>query len=125
MSIKNITQIFPLHSSSRFAHWRMLSLILFGVMLGSLLLSFYFVYNYVYRTIDAADAVVSLNSSLNDTLDIATFSKFETALTLKQQLASSTITLRYPFSYADNDVSTSSPRSSSTIVNKLNTRPSH
>ena len=82
MSIK---EKFHFTAPGRFALWRIINFATFGLMGGSLLLSSYFIYNYIYRTLDAANAVIVLNSNIDyGSIDVAAYDTVEQKLHLKQ-----------------------------------------
>ncbi len=96
---KKLLSHFPLQVAGRFGVWRLVSLLVFGFLAGSFLVSSYFVYNHIFHTLDAATTIVALNASLNDTIDVANFIKAEKMLQQKQSVSLLPPIIRFPFNY--------------------------
>ncbi len=59
--LKKSSRLFP---TGTYIGWRILSIVLFGGMLASFIISSYFIYQYIYRALEDANTIIVLNSSL-------------------------------------------------------------
>jgi hypothetical protein len=72
----NINQIFD--SGGKYAHWRIVSILIVGIMIGSALFTANFVYNNIYITLSNANTIIALSSSLGiDAVDVKNYNLAE------------------------------------------------
>lgn len=65
-----------LRRPSAYTVWKIISMILIGLMIGSVIVSSYFIYSHVYRTLSDANTIIILNSStLIDDVNLTGFEK--------------------------------------------------
>ncbi|HLD61069.1 MAG TPA: hypothetical protein VJA27_02980 [Patescibacteria group bacterium] len=80
--------------------WRLITFILVGVMIGSIIVSSYFIYQHIYRTIDDANTIIVLNSNQTiDTINMPTYNKALKAVELKTAVITISLPVRDIFSY--------------------------
>lgn len=81
--------------------WHILLYGVAGILVGGIMFASFFMYQYIYQTLDNATAVVilSANSGFN-TIDLAAFHRAEATLALKQTALIAPATVRTIFDYA-------------------------
>lgn len=90
--------------------WRVGRLLLFGLLGGSLMVSSYFIYLQIYRTLADANSIVVLASSPElVSFDFESYQQTEAALETKEALRFLPPTLRNIFQYAPTTTTTSLP----------------
>ena len=76
-----------LSKQGKYTNWKILALLINGLLLGSIIWSVYFLYQYAYTTLNNADAIVILNSNLGvDIVDNRSFTAAENSIKLKKDL---------------------------------------
>lgn len=71
-----------------FLAWKLLSIGLIGVMLGSIIFSMYFIYVNIYRTLDDVNTIVVLNSNTSlDKINQKSYDRAQDLVQLKRNLA--------------------------------------
>lgn len=102
-------------TSDKLVVWRIINIVVTGVMLGCFGLSFYFIYVYIYQTIGTTDAIVALNASANQQIiNIGDFNQAEKQMKLKKSLIATPYNLRNIFAFSHTVIlpnSTSTPTS--------------
>lgn len=94
LPIKNL----PFKSDSPFFLWKILSILVIGAMLSCVILSVYFIYTQIYRTLDDANTIVVLNSDLQmDTINMGAFEHAKSLVALKNSTSSFTKPVRNIF----------------------------
>jgi len=80
----SIKQKFSLKSRTAYIQRRVLSIVTVGLMAGSILVSGFFIYQNIYRTLSDANVVILLNSAASiDAVDVTEYDKAEQLLALK------------------------------------------
>jgi len=65
-----------LRPPGKYAGWRLLSILLMGILLLAALFTYYFIYNNIYTTLADANAVIALNSQIGgETVDQVAYEK--------------------------------------------------
>jgi len=65
---------FKIKAPGKYAGWRLLSILLMGLLLTAALFTYYFIYNNIYTTLADANAVIALNSQIGgETVDQVAF----------------------------------------------------
>lgn len=78
-------KFFSWHSKTPYQSWHIITFVLFGVLAGSVIVSTYFIYSYVYRTLDDAHSIVVLNSNASvNTVNLPALEKAKQILALKK-----------------------------------------
>lgn len=73
---------------SRYTVWKILELIIIGLLMASIMWTINFLYQYAYITLDNAEAIVILNAvSGTDTVDSRSFDAVQKAVNLKKELS--------------------------------------
>lgn len=73
-----------LKPANRFTFWKVVALIIIGLLMAGTILIFYFVYQYTYITLSNANAIIVLNSSLGaDVIDYKNFKISQDKIKLK------------------------------------------
>ncbi len=81
----SIKEKFLPQSNVAYLGWRVLSIIIIGVLTGSVIMSSYFSYQNIYQTIADANAVVVLSSTVgSDIINIPEYEKAEQFLERKR-----------------------------------------
>ncbi len=89
----------------RYGFWRLINIVIFGLLISGAMFTYYFIYQNIYSTIANANAITSLQSNLNIyDLDLQAYEKARTAITLKTQAQEIPADIRNIFYY---NVSTS------------------
>ena len=90
----------PISYKGRYGFWRLLNILIFGLLVSGAMFTTYFIYENIYSTIANANAIVSLRSSLNIyDLDLQAYEKAETAIIQKKQLEEFPAKIRNVFYY--------------------------
>ena len=75
----------PTFYRGKYGLWRLVYILIFGILLSSVLFTYYFIYQNIYTSVANANAIVSIQSNLNIyNLDISTFEKAAAAIDKKQ-----------------------------------------
>jgi hypothetical protein len=73
-----------LKSKGRFFYWRIINLLIGGILAGGIMLTFYFIQQSIFSAIANANAIVSLQSSANlDIIDLPAFEQATKNIALK------------------------------------------
>ncbi|OGH92231.1 MAG: hypothetical protein A2534_01845 [Candidatus Magasanikbacteria bacterium RIFOXYD2_FULL_39_9] len=103
----------PTFYRGKYGLWRLIYILIFGVLLSAVLFTYYFIYQNIYSAIANANAVTSIKSNLNIyNLDIPAFEKAAAAINKKQIREEFPPNIRNIFFYSSNSVAT--PTSTST-----------
>lgn len=84
----------------RFLVWRVTTFIVFGVMIGSLIGSSYLIYRTVYRTLQDAYVILTLDTTANlDSLNFSALEKTQALIERKKAVPELPAALRNIFAY--------------------------
>ena len=87
----------------RYGFWRLLNIVMFGLLVFGAMFTYYFIYENIYSTMDNASAIVSLRSNLNIyDLDIPAYEKARAAIAQKKHLEEFPANIRNIFYYNTN-----------------------
>lgn len=87
--------------SGRYGHWRIINLLVVGVMIGSVMLTGFFIYQNLFTTLNNAYIVTVLSSDLGvDTVDLNNYERAQTILEQKRREFKIPADLRNIFIYA-------------------------
>lgn len=102
-----LNKIWSLKKLDAYARWRLVSLLLISILCGLVIGSSYFIYSYVYRTLDDAHTIIILNSSYSiNSINLENYKKATRALLLKEAAQSVPKDLRNIFTYVSEASST-------------------
>lgn len=91
---------FKLEKAGDYVWWRIVSYLVWGALLLAMIGSFYFMYNYIYFTLDSANTIVLLSSQTAiDTLNVEQYAKAQRLITLKNAEVPIQLPLRNLFRY--------------------------
>lgn len=108
MNIK--IDLHSLRTTTAYERWQLITLALFGVLIASIILSAYFTYVYVYRTLDDAQSIVVLSSSASiNEINETAFKKASQLLATKNASSTFSSPLRVVFNYTTSSTTTSLP----------------
>ena len=97
----------PLAYKGRYGLWRLINILILGLLLSGAMFTYYFIYQNIYSTIANANAIVSLRSNLNIyDLDLQAYEKAQTAIVQKKQLEEFPPNIRNIFYYKTISTST-------------------
>jgi hypothetical protein len=105
-----------LTTPTKYRLWRLVYILVFGLLSFGIALTAYFIYQTIYSGIANSNAIISTNLASNTySLDMASYEKSLTAITQKKQLEKFEPNLRNVFYYAQTQntstyVSTSTPQ---------------
>ena len=106
---KEITNFLP--TKSRYQSWRILSIIIVGLATATAIITAYFIYQNIFRTLENANAVVILSSNLNiDVIDTKAYNQTEELIKDKNTLFVWPTNTRNIFSYQVTNYVTSTKR---------------
>ncbi|TAN34168.1 hypothetical protein EPN28_00295 [Patescibacteria group bacterium] len=92
---------FSLEKSGRYAHWRVLNLIIVGLLLGGAMFTFYFIQQNIFSSIANANAIVALRANASaDTVNLQAFAAAKDAIAEKKIKIELNTALRNIFFYA-------------------------
>lgn len=95
---KDLTNLLP--TKSRYQGWRILSIIVVGLATAAAIITAYFIYQNIFRTLENANAVVILSSNLNiDVIDTKAYNQTEELIKAKNTLFVWPKDVRNIFSY--------------------------
>lgn len=98
-----------MYSKGPYQFWRLGTFVLFGIMVGSLLMSGILIYNYTFRALEDAHTIVLLNSDAAvDKVNLDNYNKATGLISLKTVATPIPANLRNIFVY----LSTSTPSTS-------------
>jgi hypothetical protein len=101
-------------STIKYGLWRLIYILVFGLLTFGMVITGYFIYKTIYVGIANANAIISTGLSSNTySLDIASYEKSVTATTQKKQLEKFEKNVRNIFYYSQSTstyVSTSTPQ---------------
>lgn len=87
----------------RFLYWRIINLLIGGILAGGALFTFYFIQQSIFSAISNANAIVSLKSSVNmDIIDLAAFEQATKSIGLKNAKVKIEPNIRNIFVYGGN-----------------------
>lgn len=67
---------FTLNKNSPYLAWRLASIVVIGLMCGSIITACYFMYQNIYRVLDDANTIIVLNATDgSDNIDLTLFNK--------------------------------------------------
>jgi hypothetical protein len=90
----------PITYKGRYGFWRMLNILIIGLLVSGAMFTYHFIYQNIYSTIANANAIVSLRTNLNIyDLNLQAYEKAEGAITQKKQLEGFPPNLRNIFFY--------------------------
>lgn len=76
-----------LSKQGKYTNWKIFAMLISGLLLGSIIWSIYFLYQYAYTTLNNTNAIVVLNSNLGiDALDNKSFTIAEKSIRQKNDL---------------------------------------
>lgn len=106
----------PTFYRGKYGLWRLIYILIFGVLLSSILFTYYFIYQNIYSAIANANAITSIKTNLNIyNLDIPAFEKATAAINKKLTQEEFPANIRNIFYYNNNPAVT--PVSTSTYAN--------
>lgn len=77
----------PIAYKGRYGFWRLLNIVILGLLVFGAMFTYYFIYQNIYSTIANANAIVSLRSNLNIyDLDLEAYEKAQAAIAQKKHL---------------------------------------
>ncbi len=87
----------------RYGFWRLLNIVLLGLLISGVMFTYYFIYQNIYSTITNANAIVSLRSNLNIyDLDLPAYEKASAAIKQKMRPEEIVPSIRNIFNYNTN-----------------------
>jgi len=87
----------------KYGFWRLLNIVIFGLLISGTMFTYYFIYQNIYSTIANANAIVSLRSNLNIyDLDLKAYDKARVAIGQKKQIEEFPANIRNIFYYNTN-----------------------
>jgi len=90
----------PTFYRGKYGLWRLVYILIFGVLISIVLFTYYFIYQNIYSAIANANAITSIKSNLNIyNLDIPAFEKASAAINKKQNQEDFPANIRNIFSY--------------------------
>jgi len=90
-----------LQKTGPFLGWRIASIVLVGAMAASIILTGYFMYQNIYRSLDDANTIIVLNAMDGfDSIDLTTFNKAKTQVQLKRDIPPLTARIRNIFDFS-------------------------
>ena len=93
----------PIAYKGRYGFWRLLNIVIMGLLAFGVMFTYYFIYQNIYSNITNANAIVSLRSSLHIyDLDLQAYEKAVIAIAQKKQLEKFPPNIRNIFSYNKN-----------------------
>ncbi len=106
--------------------WRIASIVVIGAMAGSVLLSSYYIYQNIYRTLVDATTIVQLNASMGfENIDLEMFNKDKSLIALKKTPGTLTAHARNIFAFVSSTPlhdTTPSTTATSSLVHATSTR---
>jgi hypothetical protein len=106
LKIKKMPTLLFLQKPGKFTNWKIVGMLIIGLIISSIIWSFSFLYNYAYATISNANAIIILSSGLGiDALDNKTFNDVQEKIKLKNSLPSIDENIRNIFYYGSNSTS--------------------
>ena len=86
----------------KYTAWKILELVIIGLLIGGIMWTINFLYKYAYITLDNTQAIVILNSSAGiDTIDDKSFGAIKAAIKLKNDLPNIDSKIRNIFYYGN------------------------
>jgi len=90
----------PVTYKGKYGLWRLINIVIFGLLISGSMFTYYFIYENIYSTIANANAIVSLRSGLSIyDLDLQAYEKARAAITQKKQLEEIPSNIRNIFYY--------------------------
>ena len=90
----------PIAYKGRYGFWRLINIIILGLLLSGAMFTYYFIYQNIYSTIANANAIVALRSNQNIfDLDLQAYEKAKAAIAQKKHLEEIPLNLRNIFYY--------------------------
>ncbi|MDO8626089.1 MAG: hypothetical protein Q7K39_01355 [Candidatus Magasanikbacteria bacterium] len=84
--------------------WRLINWVVVGILLASVLLSSYFIYVYIFQTLESANAIAILNANSNyDVVNLTDFKIVEEKVAVKQAVEDPENSLRNIFIYDESN----------------------
>ncbi len=92
----------------KYTSWKIFELLILGLLVGSIIWTVNFLYEYAYVTLDNAQAIVILNSGTSmDAIDSRSFNTAQAAVKLKNDLPNVDNKIRNIFYYGNETTSSS------------------
>jgi len=93
----------PIAYKGKYGFWRLLNIVILGLLVFGAMFTYYFIYQNIYSTIANANAIVSLKSNIHiHTLDLPAYEKAEAAVKQKRRLEEIPSNIRNIFYYSSN-----------------------
>lgn len=90
----------PIAYKGKYGFWRMLNIVILGILVSGAMFTYYFIYQNIYSTIANANAIISLRSSLSIfDLDLQAYEKAQAAIAQKKHLEEFPSNIRNIFYY--------------------------
>lgn len=90
----------PVAYKGRYGFWRLLNIVILGILVSGAMFTYYFIYQNIYSTIANANAIVSLRSNLSIfDLDLQAYEKATAAIAKKKHLEELSPNIRNIFYY--------------------------
>lgn len=91
--------------------WRLINIIIIGLLISGAMFTYYFIYQNIYSTIANANAITSLKSSVNIyDLDLQAYEKARNAIAQKTQMEGFPSKIRNIFYYSTSTYAASSTK---------------
>lgn len=102
MLINNKLKI-PVAYGGKYGFWRLLNIVIFGLLVFGVMFTYYFIYQNIYSAIANANAITSLRSNIHIyNLDLQAYEKAEAAIKQKRRLEEIPSNIRNIFYYNTN-----------------------
>ena len=90
----------PVAYKGRYGFWRLLNIVIIGLLISGAMFTYYFIYQNIYSTIANANALVALRSNLDIyDLDLQAYEKANTAIAQKKHMEDIPLKIRNIFYY--------------------------
>ncbi|MEK7131710.1 MAG: hypothetical protein AAB797_03195 [Patescibacteria group bacterium] len=90
----------PIAYKGRYGFWRLLNIVVLGLLVSGSMFTYYFIYQNIYSAIANANSIIALQSNLNIyDLDLQAYEKAEAAITQKKRLEEFPLNIRNIFYY--------------------------
>lgn len=93
----------PVTYKGRYGFWRLINILIFGLLISGAMFTYYFIYQNIYSTIANANAITSLQANVNIyDLDLQAYEKAVAAITQKKHIEEIPSNIRNVFYYGAN-----------------------
>lgn len=90
----------PLSYKGRYGLWRLINIVILGLLVFGAMFTYYFIYQNIYSTIANANAIIALKSSVNIyDLDLQAYEKARAAIEQKKRTEEFPLKIRNIFDY--------------------------